>query len=194
MSTNEHATCGLCGFEGPTETRNFGLDLCEPCSAGYIAGRIGHWGAEIEVDELDVGSAEAKMLDALRGKIRADLTESDTALRVRGSLQGAPPLIATFSAKTLKGRVLGMFRKRFTTNDPLFDARVEVETRTEALVLELIRNDGFQSAVMTLVTHAGAFAVQPGKVEVIAPLTDLDLRSELPLAVAAMLRHLANRA
>lgn len=195
MPTSADPICGLCDTPGPTEARNFGLDLCEPCTAGYLTGRLGHWGAEIEVEELDTGSAEDKLAGALlRGKIRADLMESDTVLRVGGHIEGMPPLIATFSAKTLKSRMLGMFRRRFTTGDPLFDTRVEVETRTEALVRELVSNDGFQSAVMTLVTHCGAFEVKPGRVEAIAALTELDLRSEVPLAVGAVLRHLANRA
>ncbi len=159
-------------------------------------GRLGHWGARLEVEELDIGSAEDKLVGALTGKIRADLTESDTALHVVGHIEGVPPLMATFSAKTLRSRVLGVLRRKssLSTGDPLFDARIEVHTRTEALVRDLVGNDGFQSAVMTLVTHCGAFEIKPGRVEVIAPLTELDLRSELPVAVAAILRHLANRA
>lgn len=185
--------CGLCDFEGPTHARNFGLDLCEVCAAGHLVGRLDHWGATLEVDELDVESAEGKLLDAMTGRLRADLTESDTALRVRGRAQGVPPMIAKFWPRTLGRKVKGLWRKRTTTGDLLFDAKIEVETRTDAFVRDMIRNDGFQSAIMTLVSHCGGLEIDVDRIEVLAPLTQLDLRAELPLAVAAMLRHLADR-
>lgn len=170
--------CQLCGEDNPLASRNHGLDLCEPCTAGYVAGRLGRLGIELTVEEIEV-------VDSRDGHDRLEL---HVVARTTATL----PVFARFGRKTTVARLRGLFdRQRFRSGDPLLDARVEISTRTPELLRPLLRNDGFQSAVMTLVSSCEAFTLQPGLVDVRAVLDDLDLRAEVPLAVAALLRHVA---
>jgi len=168
--------CGMCGAPGEASGRNFGLDLCAPCEAGNLTGRLGSWGAEI--------SSEVVMFTD-RHK------QTYEQIRVTAQVQGVQPLLATFSRPTAGSKVLGLFRKRFKSGDPLFDNTVTVQTRTAEFLRSLLQDDGFQSAVMTLTTHAGDFEVTGGAIELAAKVDELDLRVELPLATAALLRHIA---
>lgn len=174
------SACQLCASPGPIASRNFGLDLCEPCSAGYLTGRLGCIGAELTVEEIEVEGRDG---------------ETRLELRVVGTMHSGLPLMVEFGPRTVLDRLRGMLRKGgFRSGDPLFDHRVQVKTRSEPLLRTLIANDGFQSAVMSLVTVTGGFEIRPGHLEVRASLEDLDLRAEVPLAVASILRHLANQA
>jgi hypothetical protein len=42
-----------------------------------------------------------------------------------------------------------------------------------------------------LTSHCGVVEVEPGQLSVLAPLTDLDLRAEVPVAACAFMRHVA---
>jgi hypothetical protein len=171
--------CQLCGEPNPIATRNHGLDLCEPCTAGYLAGRLGGFGVELTAEEVEV-------VDRRGGNDRLEL-------HVIARMPHALPIFARFARSTTLERLRGMFdRERLRCGDPLLDARVEIRTRTPELLRPLLANDGFQSAVMTLVSSCEEFELRPGLIDVRAVLDDLDLRADVPLAVAALLRHIAN--
>lgn len=171
------STCDLCGEPGPAASRNHGLDLCEPCTAGYLAGRLGRLGIELTTEEIQTVDSRGR-----KGQLE---------LRVSARMEGALPVIAEFSRMTTLNRIRGMFdRLRFKSGDPLLDARVEIRTRTPELLRPLVAHDGFQSAVMVLVSACEEVELQPGRLDVRAVLDDLDLRAEVPLAAAALLRHL----
>lgn len=183
--------CALCA--GPAEgERNFGLDLCSVCARGELRGRIDAWGGVIEIQEVLLEDVSDKLEGLLRGGLRSDSLEESTALHVVATAERLPPLMATFTNKTLLARVRSIFkRSAFATGDPLFDAKIVTETRTPQLLQQLLHNDGFQSAILALVTHTGGFEVAANKLEVLAPLSELDVRAEIPLAAAAVLRHVA---
>lgn len=173
------SSCQLCAEPGPIATRNYGLDLCEPCSAGYVAGRLGAFEATLAVEELEV-------TDSRTGDTRR-------VLHVTASIPRRLPVVASFARSTLGSRIRHMFdAHRFRSGDPLLDARVIIRTRTPQLLRPLLANDGFQSAVMSLVSSCEQFELRPGNMDIRANLDDLDLRADVPLAVAALLRHIAN--
>lgn len=184
--------CGLCDGVGPIEARNFGFDLCSACAGGHLQGRLGSWGAQVEIDEVSLEEVGDKLLGSLvRGGIRPDALEADSALRVTIRVGGLQPLMAKFARHSWKTKLAGVFSRRPKTGDPLFDATIRVESRTFAFLQLLLRNDGFQSAIMTLATHCGEVEVEPGGLSVLAPLTELDLRADIPVAACALMRHVA---
>lgn len=174
--------CHLCDEPNPIASRNHGLDLCEPCTAGYVAGRLGRVGIELTTEEVAVTDR--------RGQ------EQRRELHVVARAPAAPPVIASFARMTTLNRLRGMFdTQRIRSGDPLLDARVEARSRTPELLRPLLTNDGFQSAVMALVTACEEFELRPALVDVRAVLDDLvDLRAEVPLAVAALVRHMTRSA
>lgn len=178
MSAPTH--CQLCAGGTPIATRNHGLDLCEPCSAGYLVGRLDHLGAQMVVDEVE--------REGRQGEVYHEL-------HVVARMPGALPVFATFARKDLARTLRGLFAKdRLVLGDPLFDSRIWVQTRTAPLVRTLLANDGLQSAVMTLVAACGEVKLQPGLIDVRASVEDLDVRAEVPLAVGALLHYLARAA
>lgn len=173
------AACQLCGEPNPIACRNHALDLCEPCTAGYLTGRLGAFGAELTAEEV-------RVTDSRDGHERLDL-------HVVARMPIMLPVYAHFARLTLRVKLARMFdAQRFRSGDRLLDARVDIRTRTPELLRPLLANDGFQSAVMVLVSSCEQFELQPGLIDVRAVLDDLDLRAEVPLAVAALLRHMAN--
>lgn len=171
--------CQLCGEANPLASRNHGFDLCQPCTAGYLAGRLGRIGVELSAEEVTV-------VDSRDGKDRLEL-------HVIARMPQGLPVFAHFARKTVRSRVRGLFdAQRFRSGDPLLDGRVQIRTRTPELLRPLLASDGFQSAVMTLVSSCEAFELQPGLIDVRAVLDDLDLRADVPLAVAALLGHMAS--
>ncbi|MBL4689093.1 MAG: hypothetical protein JKY37_31160 [Nannocystaceae bacterium] len=168
-------SCGMCEAPGRASGRNFGLDVCAVCEAGQLTGRLGSWGAEISSEVVMFTDRHQQTYDQIR---------------VRASVQGVQPLLAVFSRPTTKSKIVGLFRKRFKAGDPLFDHAVAVQTQTPGFLRTLLQNDGFQSAIMTLTTHAERFEVTGGAIELAARVDALDLRAELPLAAAAVLRHI----
>lgn len=188
-----NAACGMCEAPGQLEARNFGLDLCGPCAAGHLRGRLGAWGAEVDIDEVSLSDVSEKLMGSLlRGGMRPDALEADSALEVQVRSTGSQPLIATFAKATTMAKLKRMFGRGQKTGDTLFDATISVQSRTPALLKQLLANDGFQSAVMTLATHCGEVSVEPGLLHVVAPLTELDLRAEIPIAACAVMRHVAS--
>jgi hypothetical protein len=184
----------MCLSEAPIAARNFGFDLCEPCGAGLLEERLDAWGATVEIDEVLLAEAGVKVATALlQGGFSPDALEAEYAIEVVAEARGIQPLLASFSRRTFGSTLLGLFAKRVKTGDPLFDARIRCTTATPALVCDLVENDGFQSAVMTLAGHCGTFKVESRKIHVVVPLTDLDLRAEIPLAACSVLRHVALR-
>lgn len=172
------AACQLCGEPNPIACRNHALDLCEPCAAGYLAGRLGAFGAELTVEEVQV-------TDSRDGHERLDL-------HVIARMPLMLPVYAHFARLTLRAKLARMFdAKRFRSGDRMFDARVDIRTRTPELLRPLLVSDGVQSAVLVLVSSCEQFELRPGLVDVRAVLDDLDLRADVPLAVAALLRHMA---
>lgn len=185
--------CGLCHVEGPIAARNFGVDLCEACETGALRGRLGAWRARIEIDEVLIADASDKLLRmGLGGGLRSDATETDTAIVVKVEADGLQPLMATFVRRTLKARLLSFIQGgRLKTGDPLFDHTVIATSKTPQFLQQLLQNDGFQSAVLSLTAHCGQVEITPSGLEVAAPLADFDLRAEIPLAAASLLRHVA---
>jgi hypothetical protein len=174
------SACELCGEAGPIHSRNHGFDLCEPCAAGYVAGRLHALGAELTVEEIEV--VDSRDGRTLRG------------VRVKATMAQMLPLIAHVERATWKLKLLrALDRRRFRSSDPLLDARVSITTRTPELLRPLLARDGFQSALMSLASscHEG-FWIRPGCIELRAVSDDLDPRAEVPLAVAAMLRYLSS--
>lgn len=173
--------CGLCDEEGPFGSRNHGLDLCEPCTEGYVRDRLAAFGAQIEVEEVE----------RTTGRNRQVVLE----LHVVGQLPQALPLMAKFRPRGFSDRIAGLFgNKGFLSGDALFDGSIVAETKTADLLRTMLTNEGFQSAVMALVGACGSWEIKPGKIDVRASLEELDFRAEVPLAVACVLRHLANAA
>ena len=183
--------CELCEFDNPPEARNFGFDVCSPCAAGHVRDRMQAWAAQVEVEEFLIAGAEDKALSMLAGNLKADGLDAESAIRVTVRLGNVDPLMAKFRNQTFGSRVRNLFSKRMRSGDPLFDARVAFETKTPARLQHLLANDGFQSAVMSLATHCGAFEVTANGLEVVAPLSDFDLRAEIPLAACALMRRVA---
>lgn len=165
--------CDLCGFEGPSSSRNFGLELCAACETGQLQGRLHGWGAECVTEEFILND------------------DPEPYLRIHASVTGTQPLLATFERKTAKHSLKRLFSSKIKTGDPLFDNAVIASSKTPALLQQLLENDGFQSAVMSLTTHCDVVEVQGSSLKTRGQLTDFDLRAELPLAAAALLRHLA---
>lgn len=171
--------CQLCGEPRPIHSRNHGLDVCEPCAAGYFDGRLGALGVELTVEEIEV-------TDSRDGRTRP-------GVRVKASMPQMLPLIAHFARATWKLRLRrAIDRRRFRSGDSLLDTRVAITTRTPEILRPLLAKDGFQSAIMSLVSSCDDFWIRPGRIELRAVSEDLDLRAEVPLAVAALLRHIAN--
>lgn len=165
--------CDLCGFEGPTASRNFGLELCAACETGQLDGRLHGWGAQCTSEEF----------------VRGD--EPDPFVRVTASVMGAQPLLATFDRRNAKHAFKRLLSSKIKAGDPLFDNAVIASSKTPAVLTQLLKNDGFQSAVMSLTTHCNSVVVRGSALKVEGQLTDFDLRAEIPLAAAALLRHLA---
>lgn len=167
-------TCDLCGCASSGGARNFGLDLCGVCETGQLQGRLDGWGGMVTMQEV----------------LRND--DPEPTLRVVASVSGAQPLMATFERRTTKHALRRLFSAKVTAGDPLFDNAVIITgSRTRPVLEALVRNDGFQSAVMSLTTHGDTVVVDGARLKVEALLTDFDLRGELPLAAVAVLRHLA---
>lgn len=167
----------MCGGAGDISGRNFGFDLCSACEAGHLTGRLGAWNADVAVEEVLYKDA--------RG-------EEYLQIRVDARVEGAAPVFAKFRKKSLGTALLGAFRKQLKSGDAMFDSAVSVESTTPEPLKQLLENDGFQSAVMTLTTHAGSFEIKPGNIKLRARIDDLDLRAEVPLATCAILRHIAH--
>lgn len=167
-------TCDLCGCASRGGSRNFGLEFCEVCETGQLAGRLAGWGATCTSEEF----------------IRND--DPEPFIRVIASVTGAQPLMATFERRTAKHTLKRLFSSKLKSGDPLFDKSVIITgNRTRAVLQTLIRDDGFQSAVMSLTAHGEVVVVNSSSLTVVAQLTDFDLRAEVPLAAVAVLRHLA---
>ncbi len=141
-----------------------------------MAGRLGGWNADVAVEEVLYTDA--------RG-------EEYLQIRVDARVEGATPVFAKFRKKSLGTALLGALRKGLKSGDEMFDSAVTTETSTPEPLEQLLANDGFQSAVMTLTTHAGSFEIKPGNIKLRARIDDLDLRAEVPLAACAILRHIA---
>ncbi len=166
--------CDLCGSTSARCARNFGLDVCDICETGQLHGRLHGWRGELQMEEV----------------FRND--EPDPYLRVVASVMGAQPLMATFERRTAKHALKRLFSAKVRSGDPVFDRSVIITgTRTRPILDTLVRDDGFQSAIMSLTAHCDVVVVESSNLRVMGQLTDFDLRAELPLAAAAVLRHLA---
>lgn len=167
-------TCDLCGCVSQGGARNFGLDFCEVCETGQLTGRLHGWGATCQSEEFILND------------------NPEPSVRVIASVTGAQPLMATFERRTAKHTLKRLFSSKVTSGDPLFDQSVIITgNRTRAVLNTLVRHDGFQSAIMSLTAHSESVVVNSSTLTVVAQLTDFDLRSEIPLAAVAVLRHLA---
>ncbi len=117
--------------------------------------------------------------------------DPDPFLRIVTSVTGAQPLMTTFERRTTKHMLKRLFSAKVTSGDPVFDRSVIITgNRTPGILNTLIRDDGFQSAILSLTAHCDVVVVNSSALKVEGQLTDFDLRAELPLAAVAVLRHL----
>lgn len=142
--------CELCGASIAAGNRMSGLGLCDPCFHGEFGERLAHrrWRFSVERTTTIIDGATFYWLSA--------------SIVLPNSLN----VSAEFHRKRFWSGLSGLFRKRLSVGDPLFDQTVQIVTRNQKATLQLLSDEGVQSAVLDLVGDDATVNLASGRISI----------------------------
>lgn len=180
------AACELCeeGLGGQGHDRIGGLALCRRCFAGdvrRVAAARG-WTLWSEHEELAIRELEIEKSYVYVTRVRITLGESTIEMQCRRA--------------TPWQKLLGLFRSRARSGDPLFEGHVRVWTPRPAAVEAFLRGEGVESSVMEVLGNllSSWVSVRGGTIEVEYAADDPHTEGEIVVRACVLAHHLGRHA